>query len=173
VAVRFEFGYGIGAVVATVHDILMTVGVYIFLGKFLGIGSGQFSAPMIASILMIVGYSINDTIVVFDRIREELTLNPGLNLRKVVNFAINRTLSRTILTSLTTMLATLSLYMFGAGVVVDFSLVFLIGIITGTFSSIFIASPVFFWYHKGDRKKVEEHHILPHYEWDTSKKAAR
>lgn len=173
VAVRFEFGYGIGAVVATVHDILMTVGVYIFLGKFLGIGSGQFSAPMIASILMIVGYSINDTIVVFDRIREELTLNPGLNLRKVVNLAINRTLARTILTSLTTMLATLSLYLFGAGVVVDFSLVFLIGIITGTFSSIFIASPVFFWYHKGDRKKVQEGHILPHYEWDTSKKAVR
>ena len=173
VAVRFEFGYGIGAVVATVHDILMTVGVYIFLGKFIGIGSGQFSAPMIASILMIVGYSINDTIVVFDRIREELSMNPGLNLRQVVNLAINRTLSRTILTSLTTMLATFSLYIYGAGVVVDFALVFLIGIITGTFSSIFIASPVFYWYHKGDRRKVEEHHILPEYVWDSSKKTAR
>jgi hypothetical protein len=140
VALRFEWGFGIGAVVATVHDGLMTVGAFVFLGEFMGIGSGQFTAPMIASILMVLGYSINDTIVVFDRIREEMQLNPGASLRDIIHLSINRTLSRTMLTSLTTFLATAALYVFAAGVIVDFALVFLIGIITGTFSSIFIAS---------------------------------
>lgn len=165
VAIRFEWGFGIGAVVATVHDGLMTVGLFVFLGEFLSIGSGQFTAPMIAAILMVLGYSINDTIVVFDRIREELDLNPEMSLKDVVHLAINRTLSRTLLTSLTTLLATLALYIFAAGVIVDFALVFMIGIFTGTFSSIFIASPAFYWYHNGDRRKVEEHHVLPTYDW--------
>ncbi len=172
VAVRFEFGYGVGAVVATVHDILMSIGLYVLLGS-LGIGSGQFSAPMVAAVLMIIGYSLNDTIVVFDRIREELTLNPGMNLRGVINLAINRTLGRTLLTSLTTLLATSALYLWGAGVVIDFALVFIIGIFTGTFSSIFIASPVFFWYHRQDRRHVEERHILPEYDWQSSRKASK
>ena len=85
-------GYAIGAVVATVHDVLMTIGLFVLLGKLSGgaLCSGQFTAPMIASILMIVGYSINDTIVVFDRIREELELNPVTNLRKIILIAINR-----------------------------------------------------------------------------------
>ncbi|MGC9451455.1 MAG: protein translocase subunit SecD [Oceanipulchritudo sp.] len=170
IAFRFEFGYGMGAVVATVHDMLMTIGVFVTLGELLGIGSGQFSAPMIAAILMTLGYSINDTIVVFDRVREELELNPGMNLRKVVHLSINRVLNRTVLTSLTTLFASLTLYIFGAGVIKDFALVFLIGIITGTFSSVFIASPVFYWYHKGDRKSVEKGEILPTYDW-TSEKA--
>lgn len=170
VALRFEFGYGVGAVVATIHDVLMTIGLYALLG-IAGIGSGQFTAPMVAAILMVIGYSINDSIVVFDRIREELTLNPGTNLKKIVNNAINRTLARTILTSLTTMLASLALYIFAAGVIIDFALVFLIGIITGTFSSIFIASPVFFWWHKGDRRHVEEQHdIIPKRDWESSGK---
>ncbi len=170
VALRFEFGYGVGAVVATIHDVLMTIGLYVLLG-LAGIGSGQFTAPMVAAILMVIGYSINDSIVVFDRIREELTLNPGMNLKKIVNNAINRTLARTILTSLTTMLASLALYIFAAGVIIDFALVFLIGIITGTFSSIFIASPVFFWWHKGDRRHVEEQHdIVPKRDWESSGK---
>jgi len=170
VALRFEFGYGVGAVVATIHDVLMTIGLYVLLG-LAGIGSGQFTAPMVAAILMVIGYSINDSIVVFDRIREELMLNPGMNLKKIVNNAINRTLARTILTSLTTMLASLALYIFAAGVIIDFALVFLIGIITGTFSSIFIASPVFFWWHKGDRRHVEEQHdIVPKRDWESSGK---
>lgn len=170
VALRFEFGYGVGAVVATVHDVLMTIGLYVLLG-IMGVGSGQFTAPMVAAVLMVIGYSINDSIVVFDRIREELTLNPGMNLKKIVNKAINRTLGRTILTSFTTMLASLALYIFAAGVITDFALVFLIGIITGTFSSIFIASPIFFWWHKGDRKHVEEHHdVTPKRDWESSGK---
>lgn len=167
IAVRFEFGYGLGALVATVHDVLMTVGMYVALGEFFGLGSGQFTAPMIAAVLMVMGYSINDTIVVFDRIREELLLNPGMNLKKVIHLSINRVLSRTLLTSLTTLFASLSLYIFGAGVIVDFALVFLLGILTGTFSSIFIASPIFYKYHKGDRKSVERGEILPHYDWSS------
>ena len=170
VAIRFEMGYAIGAVVATVHDVLMTIGLFVLLGKLSGgaLCSGQFTAPMIASILMIVGYSINDTIVVFDRIREELELNPVTNLRKIILIAINRVLSRSIITSFTTLLAAISLWIFGAGIINDFAFVFVIGIITGTFSSIFIASPIFYFWHKGDRKHVEEGEILPKYEWQTS-----
>jgi SecD/SecF fusion protein len=170
VAIRFEMGYAIGAVVATVHDVLMTIGLFVLLGTLSGgaLCSGQFTAPMIASILMIVGYSINDTIVVFDRIREELELNPVTNLRKIILIAINRVLSRSIITSFTTLLAAISLWIFGAGIINDFAFVFVIGIITGTFSSIFIASPIFYFWHKGDRKHVEEGEILPKYEWQTS-----
>lgn len=170
IALRFEFGYGLGAVVATVHDALMTLGVFITLGEIFGVGSGQFSAPMIAAILMTLGYSINDTIVVFDRVREELELNQGMNLKKVIHLSINRVLNRTVLTSLTTLFAALTLFLFGAGVIKDFALVFLLGILTGTFSSMFIASPVFYWYHKGDRKSVERGEILPSYDWTAETK---
>jgi SecD/SecF fusion protein len=169
VALRFEVGYGVGAVVATIHDVLMTIGIFVICGELGLFVSGQFSAPMLAAILMIVGYSINDTIVVFDRIREELELNPGTDLRSVINLAISRVFSRTLLTSVTTLLAALSLYIFGAGVINDFSFVFIIGILTGTFSSIFIASPVFYWWHKGDRRHVEERELTPKkYEWESS-----
>ena len=171
---RFEFGYGLGAVVATIHDLFMSIGIYVILGQFFEIGSGQFTAPMVAAVLMIVGYSINDTIVVFDRIREELDLNPDMNLYDVVNLGINRTLSRTLLTSITTLMAALALFIFGAGVVTDFALIFIVGIITGTFSSIFIASPVFFWYHKGDRDHVTSTHLeRPTYEWETTTRRAK
>ena len=175
VAVRFEMGYAIGAVVATIHDILMTVGVFVLLGTLSAgtICSGQFTAPMLASILMIVGYSINDTIVVFDRIREELEMNPVTKLSKVIIIAVNRVLSRSILTSITTLLAAVSLWVFGAGVINDFAFVFVIGILTGTFSSIFIASPVFYFWHRGDRKHVEEGEILPKYDWQTSTSKAK
>ncbi|MGK0176337.1 MAG: SecD/SecF fusion protein [Lentimonas sp.] len=168
VALRFEMGYGVGAVVATVHDVLMTIGIFVLCGQFGLFVSGQFTAPMIAAILMIVGYSINDTIVVFDRVREELELNPGTNLRSIINLAISRVFSRSLLTSITTLLAALSLYIFGAGIINDFSFVFIVGIVTGTFSSIFIASPVFYWWHKGDRRHVEEHQLTPkRYEWES------
>jgi len=166
VALRFEFGFGIGAVVASVHDILMTIGVFVIFGH-------QFSAPMVAAILCIAGYSINDTIVVFDRIREELKLDPNTRLREVVNSAIHRVFARSLMTSITTLLAAVSLYVFGTGVLKDLSFTFIVGIITGTFSSIFIASPVFYWWHKGDRKHVEAHaDVLPKYEWTGSSKAS-
>jgi SecD/SecF fusion protein len=167
VALRFEFGYGIGAVVATIHDICMTIGLFVLLGY-------QFTAPMVAAILLIAGYSLNDTIVVFDRIREELSLNPTMTLRSVVNLAINKVLSRSLLTSFTTLLAAVSLFVYAGGVIEDISLTFIIGILTGTFSSIFIASPVFFWWHKGDRRHVESSHdITPKYDWEASTKASK
>jgi SecD/SecF fusion protein len=149
VAFRFEIGYGIGAVVSTVLDVAMTVLTYLALGR-------QISAPMVASILMVVGYSINDTIIVFDRIREELELHKTRALKDVINLSISKTLSRTILTSLSTFLAALALFLFGSGVVVDFSLIFLIGVVVGTFSSIFIASPVFYAWYRGDRKRIAQ-----------------
>lgn len=166
IALRFEFGFGIGAVVASVHDILMTIGIFVIFGN-------QFSAPMVAAILCIAGYSINDTIVVFDRIREELKLNPNTRLRDIVNMAIHRVFARSLMTSLTTLLAASALYVFGTGVLKDLSFTFIVGIVTGTFSSIFIASPVFYWWHKGDRKHVEAHaDVAPKYEWTGSSKAS-
>jgi len=167
VAFRFEIGYGIGAVVSTIHDVLMTVGIFVLTGR-------QFTAPMVGAILLIVGYSINDTIVVFDRIREELKNNPNLRLRDVINLATSRVFARSILTSTTTFLAALALYIFGGGVINDLSFTFLVGIVTGTFSSIFIASPIFYWYHKGDRKHVEKHQdVKPTYEWTGASKASQ
>lgn len=167
VAFRFEIGYGVGAVVATIHDVFMTIGLFVLLGSMGILVSGQFTAPMLAAILMIVGYSINDTIVVFDRIREELDLNPGINLKAIINSAINGVLARSILTSITTLLAAVSLYIFGAGIITDFSFVFIVGIITGTFSSIFIASPIFYYWHRGDRRLVEAmEHKAKTYDWE-------
>jgi SecD/SecF fusion protein len=165
-AFRFEFGFGIGAMVSTLHDILMTIGVFVLTGH-------QFSAPMVAAILCIAGYSINETVVVFDRIREELKLNPTGTLRDVINSAINKVFARTIMTATTTFLAALSLYVFGSGVLRDISFTFLVGIVTSTFSAIFVASQVFYWWHKGDRKHVEAHSdIAPKYDWMGSSKAS-
>jgi SecD/SecF fusion protein len=166
VAFRFEFGFGLGAVTSTVHDILMTIGVFVLFDR-------QFTAPMVAAILLIAGYSINDTIVVFDRIREELKVNPDTKLRDVINNAINKVFTRSILTSATTFLASIALFIWGGGVINDLAFTFLVGVITGTFSSIFIASPIFYWYHKGDRKHVERHQdAKPTYEWTGSSRAS-
>ncbi len=166
VAFRFEFGFGMGAVVSTVHDILMTVSIFVLFDR-------QFTAPMVAAILLIAGYSINDTIVVFDRIREELKSNPDMKLRDVINTAINRVFTRSLLTSATTFLASVALFIWGGGVINDLAFTFLVGVVTGTFSSIFIASPIFFWWHKGDRKHVERHQdVKPTYEWTGSSRAS-
>jgi len=166
VAFRFEFGYGVGAVIATVHDLLMTIGIFVLFDR-------QFNASMVAAILLVAGYSINDTIVVFDRIREELKLNPTGTLRDLINRSLNLTLSRTIITGGTTFLSAVTLLAITGGDVNDIALTLLIGILTGTFSSLFIASPIFYWWHKGDRKHVEAHHdIAPKYEWAGSSRAS-
>ena len=166
VAFRFEMGYGIGAVVSTVHDLFMTIGIFVLFDR-------QFNASMVAAILLIIGYSINDTVVVFDRIREELKLNPVGSLRDIINRALNLTLSRTIITGGTTLLTAITLIVTTTGDVNDIAFTLLIGVLTGTFSSLFIATPVFFWWHKGDRKHVEAHHdIAPKYEWQGSSKAS-
>ncbi len=166
IAFRFEFGFGVGAMASTLHDILMNIGIFVLFGH-------QFSAPMVAAILCVAGYSINETVVVFDRIREELKLNPNGNLRDVINSAIRKVFARTIMTATTTFLAALSLFIFGSGVLRDISFCFLVGIVTSTFSAIFIAAQVFYWWHKGDRKHVEAHQdIAPKYEWQGTSKAA-
>lgn len=153
ITLRFEMGFGAGALVATAHDMLMTVGLCVIHGWIFG--GGQFTASTVAAFLMAKGYSINDKVVVFDRIREEMEANPAMSLRDVIHLAINRTLSRTILLSLTVIFAAAALFAFGAGDVKEYGLVFVFGVITGTFSSIFIASPVFYRWHKGERKSVE------------------
>jgi SecD/SecF fusion protein len=146
VAIRFEFPFAVGAVIAIIHDVLMTVGWFAMTGR-------QFSATFVAAILTIIGFSINDTIVVFDRIREDLKLGKHGTLQEIMNRAINETLSRTILTSGTVFIATLSLYVFGGGAINDFAFCFLVGILTGTYSSIFIASPIVLLWNRG--KKIE------------------
>jgi len=166
VAFRFEMGYGVGAVVATVHDLILTVGLFVLFDR-------QFNSSMVAAILLIAGYSINDTIVVFDRIREELKLNPVGTLREIINRSLNLTLSRTIITGGTTLLTAITLIVTTSGDVNDIAFTLLIGVITGTFSSLFIATPVFYWWHKGDRKHVEAHHdVAPKYEWQGTSKAS-
>ena len=166
IAFRFEFGFGVGAMASTLHDILMTIGIFVLCGH-------KFSAPMVAAILCIAGYSINETVVVFDRIREELKMNPTGSLRDIVNSAINKVFARTIMTSTTTFLAALALFVFGSGTLRDISFTFLVGIVTSTFSAIFIAAQIFYWWHKGDRKHVEAHaDVAPKYEWQGSSKAS-
>jgi SecD/SecF fusion protein len=166
IAFRFEFGFGVGAMASTLHDVLMNIGIFVLVGN-------QFSAPMVAAILCVIGYSINETVIVFDRIREELKLNPTGSLREVINTAIRKVFARTIMTATTTFLAALALFIFGHGVLRDISFTFLVGIVTSTFSAIFIASQVFYWWHKGDRKHVEAHQdVAPTYEWQGSSKAS-
>jgi SecD/SecF fusion protein len=114
----------------------------------------QFNATSVAAVLTIIGFSINDTIVIFDRIREDLKLGVRGSFRELINQALNQTLSRTIITSGTVFLATMSLYLFGGGVINDFAFTFLVGIITGTYSSIYIASALVLWWHKGERPKT-------------------
>ena len=144
VAFRYEFSFAVGAVVAIIHDILMTMGWFFLSGR-------ELSAPIVAAILTIIGFSINDTIVIFDRIREDLKLGVRGSFREVMNQALNQTLSRTIITSGTVFLATMSLYLLGGGVINDFAFTFLVGIVTGTYSSIYIASALVLWWHKGER----------------------
>lgn len=147
VAFRYEFSFAVGAVVAIIHDILMTLGWYFLVDR-------ELNATTVAAILTIIGFSINDTIVIFDRIREDLKLGVRGTFRELMNQALNQTLSRTIITSGTVFLATLSLFIFGGGEINDFAFTFLIGIITGTYSSIYIASALVLWWHKGQRPKI-------------------
>ncbi|MDR0595150.1 MAG: protein translocase subunit SecD [Puniceicoccales bacterium] len=153
IAFRFEFAYGIGAVVSLLHDVVVTMGIYVLCGR-------QFSAPMVASILMVIGYSINDKVIVFDRIREERKAHPDFSLTKITNLSINRVLSRTILTSVTTLLASLMLCIFGIGVIVDLAFVFTVGVVVGTFSSIFIASPIFISWNAFENRRTSERGTL-------------
>ena len=131
---RFEWQFGFGAVVALTHDVIFTLG-------FLSLFGVDFSLSSIAAILTIAGYSINDSVVIFDRIRENLRKYKKLDLPDLFNLSINHTLSRTVITSLTTLIALISLYIFGGEVIKPFAIAMIIGVIIGTYSSIFIAVP--------------------------------
>ncbi len=147
ITIRFEFRFAVAAILALVHDVLITLGAFAVTNK-------ELSLPVIAAFLTIVGYSLNDTIVVFDRIRENLKLFRRESYEAVFNRSINETLSRTILTSLTTMLVVLALFFLGGEVIHDFAFALLVGIVVGTYSSIFVASPILvFWQRLMPSKK--------------------
>lgn len=135
VAVRFEWKFGIGSVVALVHDVLITMGVFALLQI-------EFSLPELAAVLAVIGYSLNDTIVVFDRIRENFRKMRETDTVAIMNASVNQTLPRTILTSVTTLLVLIALFVFGGEVLRGFSVALIAGVLIGTYSSIFVASPV-------------------------------
>jgi preprotein translocase subunit SecF len=140
---RFEFKFALGGLLALVHDIIIALGIFTLLGK-------TFTLPVLAAVLTIAGYSINDSIVIFDRIRENIRRGTKKSLPDIINVSINQTLSRTILTSLTVLVVIAALLLYGGEIIKDFSLILLIGVIVGTYSSIFIASPtVLVWEGKG------------------------
>ncbi|RLA81594.1 MAG: protein translocase subunit SecF [Deltaproteobacteria bacterium] len=131
---RFEFRFAVGAVAALVHDVLVTVGMFSLTDK-------EISLPVVAALLTIVGYSLNDTIVVYDRIRENMRRVRG-QLEEIINRSINETLSRTILTSLTTLIVVVVLFALGGGIIRDFAFALIVGVVVGTYSSVYIASPL-------------------------------
>ncbi|PYL89073.1 MAG: protein translocase subunit SecF, partial [Verrucomicrobia bacterium] len=134
-----ELSFAVGAIVALLHDVLITVGIFSLLHR-------ELTLTMVGAVLTIAGYSINDTIVVYDRIREGLASGRKGSIEQIMNESINQTLSRTILTSTVTLIPILCLFLFGGAVLRDFSLAIIIGVAVGTYSSIFIASPIVLWW---------------------------
>ena len=132
---RFEWQFSLGAVIALIHDVILTIGVFCFTQL-------EFNLPIIAAILTIVGYSMNDTVVIFDRIRENLKKYSKISITDITNQSTNETLSRTLITSVTTLLALFSIYIFGGSILKGFSFAMIIGVIVGTYSSIFVAAPI-------------------------------
>jgi preprotein translocase subunit SecF len=149
VAFRFDFKFGPGALVAMVHDVIMVSGYFLVTRR-------EFNLTSIAVLLTVIGYSINDTIVVYDRIREEMVRYKGKPLPEIINIAVNDTLSRTILTSGVTALSLIGLLIFGVGEIWDFAMAMLVGIIVGTYSSVYIASPLTIWLDERAAAKERE-----------------
>jgi len=135
IAVRFNTRYAPGAIVASIHDLLVTAGVFVILGM-------EFDLRILAAMLAILGYSLNDTIIIYDRVRENMSLHTSVDLAEVLNQSVNQTLSRTVLTSGTTLIALLSLFFLGGPVIRPFAFAMIVGIIVGTYSSVYIAAPV-------------------------------
>jgi len=138
---RFEFKFAVGAIIALFHDVFITVGIFSVLNKEISLG-------IVAALLTILGYSLNDTIVVFDRIREDMGIMRGRSQEEIINASVNQTLSRTTITGLTTLFVLLCLLILGGEVIYDFAFALFIGIIIGTYSSIFVASPIVLEWHK-------------------------
>lgn len=148
VGFRFKFGFGIGGIAALAHDALISLGLFSLCGR-------QVSLIVITALLTIIGYSINDTVVVFDRIREAVRRERKASFYDVCNSAINSCLSRTVITSVTTLFAVLALFLFSDGSIFDFALTMLIGIVAGTYSSIFIATPIMYWCYRGKKPEFD------------------
>ena len=133
--VRFEWQFSLGAIIAIIHDVIITVGIFSFLAY-------EVNLSIVAAVLTIVGYSMNDTVVIFDRIRENLKKYSKISIKEISDISTNQTLSRTLITSVTTLLALFSIYIFGGAILKGFSFAMIIGVIVGTYSSIFVATPI-------------------------------
>jgi SecD/SecF fusion protein len=147
VSLRFEFSFAVGAIVALLHDVIITIGVFALLGR-------ELSLVMVGAVLTIAGYSINDTIVVYDRIRSGLREGRKGSVREIMNASINETLGRTVLTGGMTLVTVLALYIGGGPVLNDFALAILIGVLVGTYSSVFVASPIVLWFSRGEKGRL-------------------
>jgi preprotein translocase subunit SecF len=147
VMIRFEFAFAIGAVLALVHDTIITIGA-------ISITDKEFTLAIVAALLTVIGYSVNDTIIIFDRIRENLRRSEKSSFEEIVNVAVNQTLSRTILTAVTVFLVLVPLFLLGGSVIHDFAFTLLVGVIIGTYSSIFVASAIVIYWRKRKGKAV-------------------
>lgn len=153
IAYRFEVSFALGAVVALVHDVIVTMGFYLLCGKTLSVAT-------LAAALTVVGYSVNDTLVIFDRVREEFFKQRSSSLYELVNYSLNATLSRTIITSLTTFFSALALFVFGGGAIADLSLFLVVGVVAGSYSTMFLAAPVALaWerFRASDEERLAKH----------------
>jgi len=144
--IRFEWQFSLAAIIAIIHDVIITIGIFSFL-------SYEVNLSIVAAVLTIVGYSMNDTVVIFDRIRENLKKYSNISIMEISDISINETLSRTLITSVTTLLALFSIYFLGGAILKGFSFAMIIGVIIGTFSSIFVATPILY-YTKVNQKTV-------------------
>jgi preprotein translocase subunit SecF len=151
VAFRFEFAYGLGAILALVHDVVITFTLIIIIHKF-GLINLEINQAILAALLTVIGISINDTVVIFDRIRENLERQKGKGFLAIVNGSLNETLARTVITSLTTITALFAIVVFGGPVLQGFAFTMIIGFIVGTYSSIFVASSFVIWYLERNKK---------------------
>lgn len=147
IALRFDFKYSPGAIAALVHDVIIIIGIFVLLDK-------EFSLQIVGALLAVIGYSVNDTVVVFDRVREQEEKMVATGLRAQINLALNETLTRTILTSVTTFMVAAVMYVMGGGVIQDFFFAICIGVIVGTYSSMFVAAPTILFLDKAMGKKA-------------------
>ena len=149
ISIRFDFSYAIGSIAALLHDLIITLGVFVIVDY-------EISVAIIAALLTIVGYSLNDTIVIYDRIRENLTNNPHRLKDQTINESLNQTLARTIVTSLTTLLVVMVLFLYGGNVLKPFAFTLIVGVVLGTYSSLFVASPIMLYLEEKFNLEVEE-----------------
>ena len=147
--IRFEWQFSLGAIIALIHDVIITLGIFSFL-------SYEINLSIVAAVLTIVGYSMNDTVVIFDRIRENLKKYSQLKIAEISNLSTNETLSRTLITSITTLLALFSIFIFGGAILKGFSFAMIVGVIVGTYSSIFVAAPILNYTKVSQKSVVKE-----------------